>query len=59
MQVIHEVISVCVCVCVCVCVAHRSRHDQVGLRVEVAAEDVVTVALQGLQTLPLNTQDAR
>lgn len=36
--------------------AYRSRHHQVGLRVEVTAEDVVTVTLQRLQTLPLRRQ---
>lgn len=35
---------------------HRPRHNQVGLRVEVAAEHVVAVALQRLQTLPLQTE---
>lgn len=33
--------------------AHRSRHHQVGLRVEVTAEDVVAVTFQSLQALPL------
>lgn len=39
--------------------AHRSRHHQVGLRVEVTAEDVVAVTFQSLQALPLqgNTSD--
>lgn len=36
--------------------AYRSRHHQVGLGVEVTAEDIVTVTLQSLQTLPLQTQ---
>lgn len=33
--------------------AHRSGHHQVGLRVEVTAEDVVAVTFQSLQALPL------
>lgn len=36
--------------------AYRSRHHQVGLGVEVTAEDIVTVTLQSLQTLPLQKQ---
>lgn len=32
---------------------HRSGHHQVGLRVEVTAEDVVAVTFQSLQALPL------
>ena len=38
---------------------HGSRHDEVGLRVEVAAEHVVAVAFQGLQTLPLEAERER
>lgn len=36
-----------------------SRHDEVGLRVEIAAEYVVTVALQGFQTFPLTNQSKK
>ncbi len=46
----------------CLCwgsAAYRSRHHQVRLRVEVTAENVVTVTLQSLQTLPLQRQTDR
>lgn len=33
---------------------HRSRHDEVGLGVEVAAEDVVAVTFQRFQALALD-----
>lgn len=36
---------------------HRARHDEVGLGVEVAAEDVVAVAFQGFQTLSLKVRE--
>lgn len=36
--------------------AHRSRHHQVGLRVEVTAEDVVAVTFESLQALPLQAE---
>ena len=41
--------------------SYRSRHHQVGLRVEVTAEHIVTVTLQSLQTLPLerHTEDTQ
>lgn len=54
---------VCVCVrqkeCVCVCELYRSRHHQVGLRVEIAAENIVTVAFKSLQTLSLSRDKDR
>lgn len=40
-------------------ITHRTGHDQVGLGVEVAAENVVAVALQRLQTLALQTGERK
>ena len=36
---------------------HRARHNEVGLRVEVAAEYIITMALQRFETLALQTKN--